>query len=166
MNWNQFVPLQNTIPPHTCNAPCNPSPAPGAVVPPGFVGFPACVAACNTANTHDPNCFDQVTFEYCPDHDKDFPLQLPTQTELTFGPFWGGTGFLGVAQTLPPVNTNDGLFHAQQNPGAGIQFMWHSHNEREITTNNVFIGGMATMYLVLPYTDYSGNPVVIDQFKP
>jgi manganese oxidase len=159
LNWNQFVPLQNTIPPHTCNAPCNPlNPTPGV--------YPACEAACNTGNIHDPNCFDQVTFEYCPDHDKDFPLQLPTQTELTFGPFWGGTPFLGVAQSLPPVDTNNGLFHAQQNPGAGIQFMWHSHNEREITTNNVFIGGMATMFLVLPYTDFLGNPVVIDQFKP
>ena len=159
LNWSQFVPLQNTIPAHTCNAPCNPlNPTPGF--------YPACEAACNTANIHDTNCFDQVTFEYCPDHDKDFPLQLPTQTELTFGPFWGGTGFLGVAQSLPPINTNDGLFHAQQNPGAGLQFMWHSHNERELTTNNVFIGGMATMYLILPYTDYLGNPVVIDQYKP
>ena len=157
INWNQFVPLQNTIPPHTCNAPCNPANVPF---------FPGCVAACNTANVHDPTCFDQVSFEYCPDHDKDFPLQLPTQTELTFGAMWGGTPFLGVAQTLPPVNTNDGLFHSQQNPGAGIQFMWHSHNEREITTNNVFLGGMATMSLVLPYTDFHGSPVVIDQYKP
>jgi hypothetical protein len=26
--------------------------------------------------------------------------------------------------------------------------MWHSHNEREITTNNVFPGGMLMMLLV------------------
>jgi hypothetical protein len=29
--------------------------------------------------------------------------------------------------------------------------MWHSHNEREITTNDVFPGGMLQMMLVDPY---------------
>jgi hypothetical protein len=28
--------------------------------------------------------------------------------------------------------------------------MWHSHNEREITTSNVFPGGMMMMMLVDP----------------
>ena len=28
--------------------------------------------------------------------------------------------------------------------------MWHSHNEREITTDNVFPGGMMMMMLVDP----------------
>src|SRR5580692_3992583 len=38
----------------------------------------------------------------------------------------------------------------QANPGneRGWAFMWHSHNEREITTNNVFPGGMLMMLLV------------------
>jgi len=31
---------------------------------------------------------------------------------------------------------------------AGYAFMWHSHNEREITTNNIFPGGMMMMMLV------------------
>ena len=31
---------------------------------------------------------------------------------------------------------------------AGFAFMWHSHNEREITTNNIFPGGMLMMMLV------------------
>ena len=31
---------------------------------------------------------------------------------------------------------------------AGFAFMWHSHNEREITTNNIFPGGMMMMMLV------------------
>jgi hypothetical protein len=31
---------------------------------------------------------------------------------------------------------------------AGFAFMWHSHNEREITTNNAFPGGMMMMMLV------------------
>jgi hypothetical protein len=45
--------------------------------------------------------------------------------------------------TLMPVNT-------QANPAneRGWAFMWHSHNEREITTNNVFPGGMLMMLLV------------------
>ena len=33
---------------------------------------------------------------------------------------------------------------------AGFAFMWHSHNEREITTNNIFPGGMMMMMLVDP----------------
>ena len=38
----------------------------------------------------------------------------------------------------------------QVNPSneRGWAFMWHSHNEREITTNNVFPGGMLMMMLV------------------
>jgi hypothetical protein len=45
--------------------------------------------------------------------------------------------------TLQPSNT-------QANPAneRGWAFMWHSHNEREITTNNVFPGGMLMMMLV------------------
>jgi hypothetical protein len=44
---------------------------------------------------------------------------------------------------LQPSNT-------QANPvnERGYAFMWHSHNEREITTNNVFPGGMFMMMLV------------------
>jgi FtsP/CotA-like multicopper oxidase with cupredoxin domain len=61
----------------------------------------------------------------------------------------GGTGTTtpGVATanctTLLPSNT-------QANPAneRGWAFMWHSHNEREITTNNVFPGGMLMMMLV------------------
>jgi hypothetical protein len=30
--------------------------------------------------------------------------------------------------------------------------MWHSHNEREITTNNIFPGGMMMLMLVDPWT--------------
>jgi hypothetical protein len=145
LNWSQFLPLQNFVAAHTC-LPTGPAPCyPTAAI------YPACAALCVTNTlTLDPNCFDPVSHEYCPDHDKDFPLQLPTQDELTFGFMFGGTPFFGVPQSIPPVNTNNGLFHDQQNPNAGISFMWHSHNEREITTNDIFIGGMATMSLVIP----------------
>jgi FtsP/CotA-like multicopper oxidase with cupredoxin domain len=59
----------------------------------------------------------------------------------------GGIGTPAVdtanCTTLLPSNT-------QANPAneRGWAFMWHSHNEREITTNNVFPGGMLMMLLV------------------
>jgi Multicopper oxidase len=59
----------------------------------------------------------------------------------------GGTG-------TPAVNTanctNLNPANLQLNPAneRGWAFMWHSHNEREITTNNVFPGGMLMMMLV------------------
>ena len=42
---------------------------------------------------------------------------------------------------IPPgeggYNTNSGFF-----------YMWHSHNEKEITNNDIFPGGMLTMMLI------------------
>jgi hypothetical protein len=48
-----------------------------------------------------------------------------------------------TCSTLQPANI-------QANPAdeRGWAYMWHSHNEREITTNNVFPGGMLMMMLV------------------
>jgi FtsP/CotA-like multicopper oxidase with cupredoxin domain len=56
----------------------------------------------------------------------------------------GGTGGCGTTGTTPPSGT------VANPPGseAGFAFMWHSHNEREITTNNIFPGGMMMMMLV------------------
>jgi FtsP/CotA-like multicopper oxidase with cupredoxin domain len=49
----------------------------------------------------------------------------------------------------------------QANPAneRGWAYMWHSHNEREITTNNVFPGGMMMMMLV------DSREFVIDESK-
>ena len=49
----------------------------------------------------------------------------------------------------------------QANPASerGWAFMWHSHNEREITTDNVFPGGMLMMMLV------DSREFVIDESK-
>jgi len=54
-----------------------------------------------------------------------------------------GTNPTPNCSNLQPSNT-------QANPAneRGWAFMWHSHNEREITTNNVFPGGMFMMMLV------------------
>lgn len=101
--------------------------------------------------TPDATGFDTTTREYCADHYKPIPVTLPPETYTQFGPFFGGSAYLGVPAALPPLNP-DGTVHVQQNPQAGLAFMWHSHSERELTTNDIFIGGMATMALVLPVT--------------
>jgi hypothetical protein len=64
-------------------------------------------------------------------------------TIVTPGPNQGVAGPTPNCTNLQPSNT-------QANPAneRGWAFMWHSHNEREITTNNVFPGGMLMMMLV------------------
>jgi hypothetical protein len=99
--------------------------------------------------TPDASGFDPVSREYCADHNKPIPVQLPPDPYVQYGPFYGGTAYLGVPGTMPPLNP-DGTVHVDKNPLAALCFMWHSHSERELTTNDIFIGGMATMAQVLP----------------
>jgi FtsP/CotA-like multicopper oxidase with cupredoxin domain len=70
------------------------------------------------------------------------PYGVPNPTTPSGGP---GTPSVNTAgcTTLQPSNV-------QANPAneRGWAFMWHSHNEREITTNNIFPGGMLMMMLV------------------
>jgi hypothetical protein len=112
-------------------------------------------------------------YEWCADHNKPIqkapfgdvngggPATLPDPNIFTNGPWYGGTPYLGPDATLRAGNANcDTVTNAncallqptniQANPGneRGWAFMWHSHNEREITTNNVFPGGMLMMMLV------------------
>jgi FtsP/CotA-like multicopper oxidase with cupredoxin domain len=82
-----------------------------------------------------------VPGEYLPDHGKPLPVALPDQKDLTFGMFFGGTAFLGVPGSLPPGQVT-------MNTTGALSFMWHSHNEKEITTNNLFPGGMLTMSFI------------------
>ena len=48
----------------------------------------------------------------------------------------------------PAITPPSGTIANSPGSEAGFAFMWHSHNEREITTNNVFPGGMMMMMLV------------------
>ncbi|MBI5640919.1 MAG: multicopper oxidase family protein [Nitrospirae bacterium] len=75
------------------------------------------------------------------DHGRPVPVKLPDQLDLTNGMFWSGSPFLGTAGPLPP---GEGGF----NPNSGFFFMWHSHSEKELTNNNVFPGGLASMMIV------------------
>jgi FtsP/CotA-like multicopper oxidase with cupredoxin domain len=114
-------------------------------------------------NTSDPTAINY--YEWCQDHNKPLqaapfgdvanggPVTLPDSNILTNGAWYGGSPYLGPDATVratgpsgvtPPAGT------IANSPGgeAGFAFMWHSHNEREITTNNAFPGGMMMMMLV------------------
>jgi FtsP/CotA-like multicopper oxidase with cupredoxin domain len=77
------------------------------------------------------------------DHGKPFPVNIPAVDDLTIGDMYSGSPFLGGDGLLPPgqgaLNANGGYF-----------FMWHSHNEREMVNNDIFPGGMMTMFVVEP----------------
>jgi manganese oxidase len=91
---------------------------------------------------------DATTHEYCADHPKPLPVVLPEALALANGPFYSGSPFLGQVGLMPP---GDGGL----NPNAGYTYMWHSHNEKEITNYDVFPGGMMTMLVVEP----PGTPI-------
>jgi FtsP/CotA-like multicopper oxidase with cupredoxin domain len=95
--------------------------------------------------------FDDTTYEYCPDHGKPFPVILPEQQEVTFGAQFSGSPYLGALEALPPGEGG-------MNPNGGYFFMWHSHNEKELTNNDIFPGGMMTHVIIEPPgTEISGG---------
>jgi len=104
-------------------------------------------------------------YEWCADHNHPLetnpvgqvggggPATLMDPLVVTNGLWFNGTPYLGpdaVNRSRGPTPLPPGT--ALQNPPAesGIAFMWHSHNEREITTNDVFPGGMLMIMLVDP----------------
>jgi FtsP/CotA-like multicopper oxidase with cupredoxin domain len=105
--------------------------------------------SCNgsTVDTGTDADFDPVTREYCPDHGKPIPVNLPGTAELTLGGFWSGSPYMGDVGDLPPGE--GGL-----NPNGGYFFVWHSHAEKELTTFDIFPGGSLSAMVVLPtYVD-------------
>jgi hypothetical protein len=87
--------------------------------------------------------YDDTTWEYCPDHGKPFPVILPEQQEVTFGAQFSGSPYMGTLEALPPGEGG-------MNPNGGYFFMWHSHNEKEMTNNDIFPGGMMTHVVIEP----------------
>jgi len=135
---------------------------------------PSCTADTNGYNTGNPTALNY--YEWCGDHMRALesapsgdvgaggPVTLPDPNILADGAWYGGSPYLGPnatsransqAVTIPPSGTiaNDPTSEA------GFAFMWHSHNEREITTNNIFPGGMMMMMLV------DSREFVIDETK-
>ena len=86
--------------------------------------------------------------EWCADHGKPIPVTPPDPQIVANGQWYGGTPYLGLGGGFNSVNLPPGTLN--QNPGAGYAYMWHSHNEREITTNDVFPGGLMMMLIIDP----------------
>ena len=105
---------------------------------------------CNglTLNQGPSPGIDPATGEDCEYHGVKIPVTLPGLQDLTFGGWYSGSPFLGHFGQLPPgeggLNLNGGLF-----------FMWHSHNEKELTNFDIFPGGMLTFVVIEP----PGTPI-------
>ena len=134
----------------------------------------SCTPDANGYNTSAPTAINY--FEWCQDHNKPLqvhpfgdvgaggPATLPDPNLFTNGPWYGGSPYLGPNATLRATGCSagspagscgatgstppSGTIANSPSGEAGFAFMWHSHNEREITTNNIFPGGMLMMMLV------------------
>jgi FtsP/CotA-like multicopper oxidase with cupredoxin domain len=130
-----------------------------------------CVPDANGYYTKDSNPPAPLTapnyYEWCEDHQKPLeanptgdvasggPVTLPDPNILTNGAWYGGSPYLGPDATIRAVGATgttppSSLVVNPPSTEAGFAYMWHSHNEREITTNNIFPGGMMMMMLVDP----------------
>ena len=130
---------------------------------PNKTGHADCFPDGNGYNTGDPGAINY--FEWCQDHNKPVqaapvgnvasggPATLPDPNIFANGPWFGGSPYLGPDATVRSVGSTgttppSGTIANSPTEEAGFAFMWHSHNEREITTNNIFPGGMLMMMLV------------------
>jgi FtsP/CotA-like multicopper oxidase with cupredoxin domain len=139
------------------------------------LGKLTCTPDANGYNTGAPTAINY--YEWCQDHEKPVqaapfgdvagggPATLPDPNLFTNGAWYGGSPYLGPNATTRATGCSAGAAAGfscgstgttppsgtiANPPGseAGFAFMWHSHNEREITTNNIFPGGMLMMMLV------------------
>jgi hypothetical protein len=156
---------------HPAAGPANPTATNQNPNPTDPLASLTCTADANGYNTGNPAALNY--YEWCQDHNKPVqsmpfgdvagggPVTLPDPNIFANGPWYGGTPYLGPDASLRAsmaacdTTLNAGCTtlqpsNVQANPAAerGWAFMWHSHNEREITTNNVFPGGMLMMMLV------------------
>jgi FtsP/CotA-like multicopper oxidase with cupredoxin domain len=124
-----------------------------------------CTPDANGYNTSSAAYGSINYYEWCQDHNKAVqaypfgdvagggPVTLPDPNLFTNGAWYGGSPYLGPDATVRatgPTGTTppSGTIANPPSSEAGFAFMWHSHNEREITTNNIFPGGMLMMMLV------------------
>jgi hypothetical protein len=139
-----------------------------AADPVNLTSHPPCIPDASgyyTANSAPPAPYSAINYyEWCQDHLKPLqgapfgdvegggPATLPDANIFTNGAWYGGSPYLGPDANVRATGPTSGLQPAnvQANPAneRGFAFMWHSHNEREITTNNTFPGGMLMMMLV------------------
>jgi FtsP/CotA-like multicopper oxidase with cupredoxin domain len=112
-----------------------------------------------TADRTAPNYY-----EWCGDHTKALekhpfgqvasggPATLPDPTIVFNGLWYSGSPYLGSEANVRAVGGTPlpvvGTAANSPTTEAGYAYMWHSHNEREITTNNIFPGGMMMMMLI------------------
>jgi FtsP/CotA-like multicopper oxidase with cupredoxin domain len=126
------------------------------------------MAPCNPdASGYHNNPNDPNYYEWCADHNRALeskpfgqvgsggPLTLPDANIMANGPWYGGSPYLGADATTRAVGSTpippSGTVSNSPTEEAGFAYMWHSHSEREITTNNAFPGGMMMMMLVDPW---------------
>jgi len=125
-----------------------------------------CVPDANGYYTGGAATSAQNYYEWCGDHNKALeskpfgsvgsggPVTLPDPNIVANGPWYSGSPYLGGEATTRAVGATpippSGTVANSPTDEAGFAYMWHSHNEREITTNNIFPGGMLMMMLVDP----------------
>ena len=123
-----------------------------------------CIPDVNGYYTADPAAPNY--YEWCQDHAKPLeahpfgavgsggPVTLPDPNIVANGAWYGGSPYLGPEATARAVGSTpippSGTVANSPSQEAGFAYMWHSHNEREITTNNAFPGGAMMMMLVDP----------------
>ncbi len=164
LNWDMYGH-------HPAASGTNPSATNANPFPTDSLASLSCTPDANGYNTGSTTALNY--YEWCQDHDKPLevnphgdvagggPATLPDPNIFTNGAWYGGSPYLGpdatLRATMPACDTTTSAgctnllpSNVQANPQneRGFAFMWHSHNEREITTNNVFPGGMLMMMLV------------------
>ena len=123
-----------------------------------------CVPDANGYYTSDPTAPNY--YEWCGDHNKALevhpfgqvgsggPVTLPDPNVFTNGAWYGGSPYFGPDAMVRAIGSTpippSGTVANSPTSEAGFAYMWHSHNEREITTDNIFPGGMLMMMLVDP----------------
>jgi hypothetical protein len=155
MGWDIYGTVASGMPAHDCIDTLPNDPAAGCLSPEELAAIdPDGLCGCD-CYADDPEIDPLATcdfagptpcypFEWCADHGKEIPVLLPETQNLAFGAWWSGSPYLGTGGTLPPGE--GGL-----NPNSAYPFMWHSHTEKELTNNDIYPGGLLTMFFLEPH---------------